>query len=141
MKLLCYEHCNIAAFSRAKKLPAHVNVQMTKRKEDIKEFEKLLKLGKRKANEVLPVFVVEDHNEALTAIYKAIRRGLLPLHNISMMHFDAHPDLSVPKGIPARMVFDDPEEMMHRLRNSGGGIAEWIAFRAIGRHRVICVVW
>ena len=90
---------------------------MTKRTEDL-DIHQLLKLGRKKASETLPIFIVEDHNEALSAIYKAIRRRLLPMSNISMLHFDSHPDLSVPKYIRPELIFEDPEETLHLLRNS-----------------------
>ena len=113
---------------------------MTKRKEDL-DIHQLLKLGRKKASETLPIFIVEDHNEALSAIYKAIRRRLLPMSNISMLHFDSHPDLSVPKYIRPELIFEDPEETLHLLRNSESGIADWIIPLIYGGHlnRIIWV--
>ena len=43
-----------------------------------------------------PVHVVEDHNEALTHIYRAIARKRLPFRGTVLLHFDAHPDLLSP---------------------------------------------
>ena len=113
---------------------------MTKRKEDL-DIHQLLKLGRKKASETLPIFIVEDHNEALSAIYKAIRRRLLAMSNISMLHFDSHPDLSVPKYIRPELIFEDPEETLHLLRNSESGIADWIIPLIYGGHlnRIIWV--
>ena len=44
----------------------------------------------------LPVYVVEDHDEALPLIYRAIGSKRLPFENIALVHFDAHPDLLCP---------------------------------------------
>ena len=96
--------------------------------------EQLLDLGRKKARKRLPVFVVDDHNEVLDALYKGIRRGLLPFAGLSMVHFDAHPDMSAPKALPADLVFNDPEEFLHRLRNSETGIADWILPFVYGGH-------
>lgn len=44
----------------------------------------------------LPVHIVEDHNEALAHIYRAIARKKLPFTGTALLHFDAHPDLLSP---------------------------------------------
>jgi len=54
----------------------------------------------------LPVHIVEDHNDALPWIYRAIGRKLIPLKNNVMIHFDSHPDLGIPKDLKAENVFD-----------------------------------
>ena len=51
------------------------------------------------------VYVVDDHDEALEAIHEAIRERVAPMHNLAMVHFDAHPDLSVPRRLPASAVY------------------------------------
>jgi hypothetical protein len=51
------------------------------------------------------VHVVDDHDEALEAIHKAIRERAAPLRNLALVHFDAHPDLSVPRRLPASAVY------------------------------------
>jgi len=51
------------------------------------------------------VYVVDDHDEALEAIHEAIREREAPMQNLAMVHFDAHPDLSVPRGLPASAVY------------------------------------
>ena len=91
-------------------------------------------------NERLPVFVVEDHNEALSAIYRGLRTRRLSFTDIGILHFDSHPDLSVPSNLPANIVLSDPEEVLHRLRNDSGGIAEWIIPPVFAGH-VAEVVW
>ena len=44
----------------------------------------------------IPAHVVEDHDEALPLIYRAIGAKRLPLKTIGLVHFDAHPDLLSP---------------------------------------------
>lgn len=44
----------------------------------------------------IPTYVVEDHDEALPLIYRAIGSKKLPLRGIGLIHFDAHPDLLSP---------------------------------------------
>ena len=73
------------------------------------------------------VFIVDEHDEALTAQHKAIELGLCPNKDIIMQHFDAHPDLALPS-IKANLVFDDARRQALRetLGRNSDAIATWI---------------
>ncbi len=45
---------------------------------------------------MLPVHIVEEHNDALTHVYRAIAGKKLPFSETVLVHFDAHPDLLSP---------------------------------------------
>lgn len=49
-----------------------------------------------KSRPPVPVYVVEDHDEALVVIYRAMGGKKLPLSGVTLIHFDAHPDLLSP---------------------------------------------
>ncbi len=44
------------------------------------------------------IFVCESHHRALLRWVRAANRGRLPRRGVTVVHFDAHPDLAVPKG-------------------------------------------
>eukprot|EP00106_Octopus_bimaculoides_P015340 XP_014782782.1 PREDICTED: UPF0489 protein C5orf22 homolog isoform X2 [Octopus bimaculoides] len=54
----------------------------------------------------LPIFVVDDHNEVLPYIHRSIGSKHLPFSGLTMVHFDAHPDLLVPNDMKAADIFD-----------------------------------
>ncbi|XP_078688996.1 UPF0489 protein C5orf22 homolog [Branchiostoma floridae x Branchiostoma belcheri] len=81
-----------------------------------------------------PVWVVEDHNDALYYIYRAIGSHHLPLHGVTMVHLDSHPDMLIPWKMPADTVFDR-QELFNAL-----SIENWILPAAYAGH-LDCVVW
>ncbi|XP_072416435.1 UPF0489 protein C5orf22 homolog isoform X1 [Chiloscyllium punctatum] len=54
----------------------------------------------------LPVWVVEDHQDVVPFIYRAIGSKHLPIENIALVHLDSHPDLLIPVDMLADSVFD-----------------------------------
>uniref|UniRef100_A0A182Q3D0 Misexpression suppressor of ras n=1 Tax=Anopheles farauti TaxID=69004 RepID=A0A182Q3D0_9DIPT len=54
----------------------------------------------------VPIFVVEDHHEVLTFLYRCLGSKHLPLHGNRIVHFDSHPDMCIPKHMPANYVFN-----------------------------------
>jgi len=60
-------------------------------------------------DEALACFIVEDHNEVLPHIHKAIRDKILPFRGSTLVHFDAHPDLLFPAEIGADVIYEPHE--------------------------------
>ena len=50
----------------------------------------------KKMSDRFNIHIVEDHNEALEHIYKEIGTKRLKFSDLTMIHFDSHPDLSLP---------------------------------------------
>lgn len=73
----------------------------------------------------MPVFIVEEHSDAVACIYRALRRRLLPVRGVHVVHLDAHPDLSLPKQLSPEEVFQ-PGLLQQRLHDSETGISEWL---------------
>lgn len=88
----------------------------------------------------LPVYICEYHDEALRCLHHAIRRRRLPFDGLTLVHLDAHPDLSASAVMPADTVFQDPREVYTALRSDAGGIAQWILPAVYGGH-LRCVWW
>ncbi|XP_068787616.1 UPF0489 protein C5orf22 homolog isoform X3 [Struthio camelus] len=88
----------------------------------------------RRAYPVLPVWVVEDHQDVLPFIYRAIGSKHLPASNISFVHLDSHPDLLIPVNMPADTVFDK-EALFSEL-----SIENWIMPAVYAGH-ISQVIW
>jgi len=54
-----------------------------------------------------------------------IRQKKLQFENLSLLHFDAHPDLAFPIDIDANIIFQ-PRELYDQLDASEAGIASFI---------------
>ena len=50
--------------------------------------------------------MVEDHHEVLTFLYRCLGSKHLPLQGNRIVHFDSHPDMCIPKHMPANYVFN-----------------------------------
>ncbi|XP_050074616.1 UPF0489 protein C5orf22 homolog [Anopheles maculipalpis] len=61
---------------------------------------------KSRSFEKIPIFVVEDHHEVLTFLYRCFGSKHLPLQGNRIVHFDSHPDMCIPKHMPANYVFN-----------------------------------
>ncbi|KAG5896460.1 hypothetical protein JTB14_002601 [Gonioctena quinquepunctata] len=59
-----------------------------------------------KIRKKIPIYVVEYHHEVLPFIYKNIGSKYLPLEGSTFVHFDSHPDMLIPKDMPAETVYD-----------------------------------
>ncbi|XP_010183439.1 PREDICTED: UPF0489 protein C5orf22 homolog [Mesitornis unicolor] len=90
--------------------------------------------GCLRAYPALPVWVVEDHQDVLPFIYRAIGSKHLPASNISLVHLDSHPDLLIPVNMPADTVFDK-EALFSEL-----SIENWIMPAVYAGH-ISQVVW
>jgi len=52
-----------------------------------------------------PIHVVEYHNDVLPYIYRSIGSKHLPSENLTLLHFDSHPDLGIPLDLECCDVF------------------------------------
>ena len=59
-----------------------------------------------KKHRKLPIYVVEYHNEVLPHIYRNIGSKYLPLEGTTIVHFDSHPDMLIPKNMPESYVYE-----------------------------------
>lgn len=75
---------------------------------------------KLRSFEKIPIFIVEDHNEVLEFVYRCLGSRHLPFHNNTMIHFDSHPDMTIPRTMPSEYVFNK-EKLLDTL-----SIENWI---------------
>ncbi|XP_018573199.1 UPF0489 protein C5orf22 homolog isoform X5 [Anoplophora glabripennis] len=62
--------------------------------------------GNIKTHKKIPVFIVEYHHEVIPFIYRNIGSRHLPLEGSTLIHFDSHPDMLIPKNMPAEKVYE-----------------------------------
>jgi len=80
----------------------------------------------------LPIFVVDEHNDAMLPFLDALKSKKLPKSGVKMLHYDSHPDLgNIPKSSPfvkdlARGKVN--KDGLHKLTD----IATWITPLALG---------
>jgi len=79
-------------------------------------------------------FIVEDHNEALTWIYRQIGSKRLPVHGSRLLHLDSHPDLLLPAALTAEEAADKGS-LLPRL-----SIGDWILPAVFAGH-IGDVIW
>lgn len=72
------------------------------------------------------MYVCDDHNEVLPWLHTLIRRRTIPYTGLSLLHIDAHADLSVPTSMSATRYLKDGAALCQYLRDSPAGIAEFI---------------
>ena len=81
----------------------------------------------------IPIHIVEDHNEALEHIYRAIGSKKLPYAGTCLLHLDAHPDLLSPD-LPADLVYEK-ETLFETI-----SISDWILPAVYAGH-FSSIVW
>ncbi|XP_030760410.1 UPF0489 protein C5orf22 homolog [Sitophilus oryzae] len=57
----------------------------------------------------IPIYIVEYHHEVIPFIYRNIGSKHLPLEGSIFVHFDSHPDMLIPKTMPADKVYNKDE--------------------------------
>lgn len=82
----------------------------------------------------VPIFIVEDHHDVLTFLYRCIGSRHLPLRGNTIIHFDSHPDMCIPKHMPAAYVFNK-EDLLDSI-----SIENWMMPTVFAGH-VERIVW
>ncbi|KAK8720683.1 hypothetical protein OTU49_013163 [Cherax quadricarinatus] len=82
----------------------------------------------------IPVHIVEDHQDVLHHILRAVGSKHLPFTNNLLIHFDSHPDLLIPAELKASEVYDVPV-MIQKL-----SIENWI-LGATFTGQISSIVW
>ncbi|XP_055317045.1 UPF0489 protein C5orf22 [Sitodiplosis mosellana] len=78
--------------------------------------------------EKVPIFVVEDHNDVLQFVYRCLGARRIPFTSNKIIHFDSHPDMTIPKSMPAEFV-RDKEKLLDTL-----SIENWLMPTAYAGH-------
>lgn len=76
----------------------------------------------------IPIFIVENHNEVLEFIYRCFGARYLPFQGNQLIHFDSHPDMTIPRNMPSAFVHDK-ERLLETL-----SIENWIMPTAFAGH-------
>lgn len=71
-------------------------------------------INKRRPFEKIPIFVVEDHNDVVQFIYRCLGAHRIPFNGNKIIHFDSHPDMTIPKYMPAEYC-KDKEKLLDSL--------------------------
>jgi hypothetical protein len=108
------------------------NVQAKRIKLD-NELTKKNNLNKKFENK-FNIYVVEDHNDALEKIYKEIGSKLIQFNNLTLIHFDSHPDLGLSRTLNDEQVFNKD------LLYSNLSIENWILPACYAGH-INKIVW
>ncbi|XP_055606656.1 UPF0489 protein C5orf22 homolog [Uranotaenia lowii] len=82
----------------------------------------------------VPIFIVEDHHDVLTFLYRCLGSRHLPLRGNKIIHFDSHPDMCIPKHMPASYVFNK-EDLLDSI-----SIENWLMPTVFAGH-VERIVW
>ena len=103
------------------------------------DFSKLCKMKherKIKLREYMktPAWICENHNDVLFYIHRAIGSRHLPFEGITLLHFDSHPDLTVPPKMRSETVFHQ-EKLYDEI-----SIADWILPAVYAGH-INRVIW
>jgi UPF0489 domain len=54
----------------------------------------------------IPVFIVENHNDVLELLLPSLANRYLPFQGNLLIHFDSHPDMCLPRQMPAKIVYE-----------------------------------
>ncbi|KAK9881783.1 hypothetical protein WA026_017301 [Henosepilachna vigintioctopunctata] len=81
--------------------------------DDLGERHESLKIHKQ-----IPIYIVEDHHHVMPFIHENIRKRFLPIKGNTFVHLDSHPDMLIPKKMPADHAYD-PEKLYeaHDIEN------------------------
>lgn len=82
----------------------------------------------------MPIWICENHDEVLYYIHRAIGSRHIPFEGTTILHFDSHPDLTVPVKMKASTVFEQ-EKLYEEI-----SIADWILPAVYAGH-INKVIW
>lgn len=110
----------------------HLYFKMADKVHDFPE-KKRAKFELRKYDKV-PIWICENHDEVLYYIHRAIGSRYIGFEGLTLLHFDSHPDLTVPVKMKANTVFEQ-ETLYEEI-----SIADWILPAVYAGH-VNKVIW